>query len=86
MERILPGRKEDNMDISIFPIHMGLDTAYAVKGDGVIIIVGKTTGSHIPPEVEERETLLWTAEVCDGLVSEWRIYSDEEEVRKSLKD
>ena len=71
------------MGISIFPIHMGLDTVYAVKGDGVAII-GKTTGSHLPPEVEERETLLWTAEVHEGLVSEWRIYSDEEEVRKSL--
>jgi len=28
------------MDISIFPIHMGLDTVYAVKGDGVIVIDG----------------------------------------------
>ena len=28
------------MGISIFPIHMGLDTVYAVKGDGVIVIDG----------------------------------------------
>jgi hypothetical protein len=32
--------EEDNMDISIFPIHMGLDTVYAVMGDGVIVIDG----------------------------------------------
>lgn len=56
-----------------------------VGGNGVAI-VDRTTGSHIPPEVEERETLLWTAKVRDGLVSEWRIYSNEEEVRKSLED
>jgi ketosteroid isomerase-like protein len=45
------------------------------SGNGVAII-GKTTGSHVPPEVEEKETVLWTAEIQDGLVAEWRIYSD----------
>ena len=51
------------------------------SGNGVAII-GKTTGSHLPPEVEERETVLWTAEIRDGLVAEWRIYSDIEEAKK----
>jgi hypothetical protein len=51
------------------------------SGDGVAII-GKTTGSHVPPEVEEKETVLWTAEIRDNLVSEWRIYSNIEEARK----
>jgi ketosteroid isomerase-like protein len=51
------------------------------SGNGVAII-GKTTGSHVPPEVEEKETVLWTAEVRDGLVAEWRIYSDIEKVKK----
>ena len=50
-------------------------------GNGVAII-GKTTGSHIPPEVEEKETVLWTAEIRNGLVSEWRIYSDIEEAKE----
>lgn len=50
-------------------------------GDGVAII-GKTTGSHVPPEVEEHEMVLWTAEIRDGLVAEWRIYSDIEEAKK----
>jgi hypothetical protein len=46
-------------------------------GNGVAII-GKTSGSHVGPEVEEREILVWTAEVQDGLISEWRIYKADE--------
>ncbi|HOP08730.1 MAG TPA: nuclear transport factor 2 family protein [Candidatus Methanofastidiosa archaeon] len=44
-------------------------------GNGVAII-GKTTGSHVPPEIEEKETVIWTAEIRDGLIVEWRIYTD----------
>jgi len=55
-----------------------------LSGNGVAII-GKTTGSHIPPEVEEKETVLWTAEIRDGLVAEWRIYSDIEEAKKKTQ-
>jgi ketosteroid isomerase-like protein len=45
------------------------------SGDGVAI-VGQTSGSHVSPEIEETETVLWIAELEDGLVTEWRIYSD----------
>ncbi len=55
------------------------------SGDGVAII-GKTTGSHVPPEVEEKETVLWTAEIRDGLVAEWRLYSDIEEGKKKAQE
>ena len=55
------------------------------SGDGVAII-GKTTGSHVPPEVEEKETVLWTAEIRDGLVAEWRIYSDIETAKKKTQE
>lgn len=41
-----------------------------------IAIVGKTTGSHIPPEVEERETVILIAKIEGNLVAEWRIFSD----------
>ncbi len=51
------------------------------SGNGVAII-GKTTGSHVPPELEEKETVLWTAEIRKGLVAEWRIYSDIEKIKK----
>jgi len=55
------------------------------SGSGVAII-GKTTGSHVSPEVEENETVLWTAEIRDGLVSEWRIYSDIKETKKKVQE
>ena len=55
-----------------------------MSGDGVAII-GKTTGSHVPPEVEEKETVLWTAEIRDDLVSKWRIYSNIQEAKEKTK-
>jgi ketosteroid isomerase-like protein len=55
-----------------------------LSGDGVAII-GKTTGSHVPPEVEEHETVLWIAEIRDGLVAEWRIYSNIGEAKKKAQ-
>ncbi len=54
------------------------------SGNGVAIIC-KTTGSHVPPEVEEHENVLWTAEIQGGLVAEWRIYSDIEEAKKKAQ-
>lgn len=53
------------------------------SGDAVAII-GSSTGSHIPPELEAGETLIWTARTRDGLVSEWRIYIDLETPKKML--
>lgn len=46
-----------------------------MSGNGVAII-GKTTGSHLLPKAEEHESVLWTAEIRDGLVAEWRVYSE----------
>ena len=54
------------------------------SGDSVAIL-GETTGSHIPPEVEEIETILWTAETRNTLVAQWRIYSDVEEAKKRVQ-
>jgi len=53
------------------------------SGNGVAII-GTTTGSHVTPEIEEKETVLWTAEIREGLVAEWRIYSDIEEIKNKM--
>jgi len=55
------------------------------QGGNGVAIIGKTTGSHVPPEVEENETVLWTAEIRGGLVAEWRIFSDIEEAKKKAK-
>lgn len=54
-----------------------------VSGTGVAII-GKTTGSHVDSKVEVLETVLWIAEVWDGLIARWRIYADGEEAKKAL--
>lgn len=35
---------------------------------------------------EEHETLLWTAEIRDGLVAEWRIYSGIEEAKEKAQE
>jgi hypothetical protein len=50
---------------------------HILQGAQGAAIVGRTAHSHVPPEIEEREMLVWTAEVRDGLITEWRIYSGE---------
>ena len=47
-----------------------------LTGSNGVAIIGKTTGSQVPPEIEEKETVLWTAEIRNGLVAEWRLYTD----------
>jgi hypothetical protein len=39
-EKLFPLKQENNMEIGIHPIHMGVDTIYAVRGEGVILIDG----------------------------------------------
>ena len=59
-----------------------IHTKHILTSGNNIAIIGKTTGSHIPPKLEEQETVLWTAEIRDGLVAQWRIYSDINEIKK----
>jgi ketosteroid isomerase-like protein len=56
---------------------------HILQGGQGAAIVGKTAGSHVPPGIERQETLVWTAEVRDGLITEWRIYSDAEYAARS---
>jgi hypothetical protein len=62
--------------LSAFPGYK-IHIHHALQGGNGVAIVGKTSGSHIPPEIEEREWLVWTAEIKDGQIIEWRIYSSE---------
>jgi hypothetical protein len=48
-----------------------------------VAIIGKTTGSHVEPRVEVLETVLWLADIKDGLVAKWQIYSDLDEAKKT---
>jgi len=58
---------------------------HVLMSGNCVAIIGKTTGSHVPPEIEEKETVLWTAEIRDDLVASWRIYSDIEEAKKEAQ-
>lgn len=57
-----------------------------LRGGNGVAIIGRTTGSHVPPEVEEKWNILWTAEIRDNLVAEWRIYTDIEEAKKKVQE
>lgn len=50
----------------------------ALRGGNGVAIIGHTSGSHVLSEIEKNETLVWTAEIEDGLISEWRIYASDE--------
>jgi len=49
---------------------------HILTGGNGVAIIGKTTGSHVAREIEEKENVLWTAEIREGLVAEWRLYTD----------
>jgi len=67
---------------SDYPQYKNITEKVLTGGTGVAII-GKTTGSHISPEVEVKETVLWTAEIRDGKVAQWRIYADTDVVNQT---
>ncbi len=69
-------------DFPKYKIHV----QHVLRGGNGVALIGKTTGSHIPSEVEEKEIVLWTAEIRDGLVAEWRIYADTDVVKATLKE
>ncbi|UCG42889.1 MAG: nuclear transport factor 2 family protein [candidate division WOR-3 bacterium] len=50
------------------------------SGEDGVLVIGRTTGSHIKPETEVRETVVWKADIRDGLVCERRIYADTDAV------
>jgi uncharacterized protein (TIGR02246 family) len=52
---------------------------------GDLAFVASTTGSHVPPELEVNEALVFTARFEGGLVGEWRIYTDLEDVKNRLR-
>ena len=53
---------------------------HVLTGGNGVAIIGRTTGSQVSPEIEKKETVLWTAEIRDGFVAEWRLYTDIREV------
>jgi ketosteroid isomerase-like protein len=51
---------------------------------GVVAVLGWTTGSHLglPDEEERRQTLIWVAEVVDGLLRSWTLVEDNVDNRR----
>jgi hypothetical protein len=49
------------------------------EDDGVVAILGHTTGSHLglPDAEESAEVLIWVATVVEGRVAEWRLVPDD---------
>lgn len=64
-----------------YRIHVG---RVVTLGD-VVVIVGRTTGSHIPHDVEALQSVIWGALVEGELIREWHIlYMDTEKARRLL--
>jgi len=61
-------------------------TQKVLTGGTGVAIIGQTRGSHVPREVEEKETVLWTADVRDGHVATWRIYADTDTVNQAVQE
>jgi ketosteroid isomerase-like protein len=53
--------------------------------DGVVAVLGHTTGSHLnlPDSEEAALTLIWLADVRDGALSLWRIIEDSPQNRRA---
>jgi 3-methyladenine DNA glycosylase AlkD len=51
-----------------------------------VLLLGRTTGSHLdqPDEIEIQGTLIWEAEIRDGLVARWQLHEDTPQNRKRL--
>jgi ketosteroid isomerase-like protein len=66
------GFREYFEDYPDYKIHVSKVTR---SGDAVAF-VGRTTGSHVSPEIEAKETVIFIATVKEDLVTQWRIFSD----------
>ena len=49
-----------------------------VERDGVVVVLGHTTGSHLglPDKDEAKLTVIWLAQVTNGLLTTWEIKED----------
>lgn len=56
---------------------------YLTDHDGRVVVVGTTTGSHLGlPDVEESKlSVLWHADVDDGLLTRWAVLEDNPQSR-----
>ena len=80
--------KQANVDAwrgyaAAFPAYTIVVREVAERG-GRVAVLGHTTGSHLglPAEEEQELTLIWLAEVSDGLVRSWTLVEDTPDARR----
>jgi ketosteroid isomerase-like protein len=80
-----PQRAAWNGYFTTYPDYVIYPSRIAVLGPTVAVL-GTTTGSHLglPDEAEMKLTVIWKAEVRDGLLSSWEILQDTPEARAQL--
>lgn len=68
-----------------FPRYVIYPRQIAEQGN-LVAVLGSTTGSHLglPDEEEQRLDVIWTAEVCEGLLATWSIVEDTPQTRSEL--
>ena len=88
-EKPIVGR-EENVEawrgyMTAFPRYVIYPSRLTVVGDRVAVL-GTTTGSHLglPDEDELKLSVIWRAEVLDGLVARWELLEDTPSLRASL--
>jgi ketosteroid isomerase-like protein len=63
--------------IGAFPDYIIYPSRMAERG-GLVAVLGCTTGSHLglPDDEERKMTLIWAAEVAEGLLNNWHLHDD----------
>jgi SnoaL-like domain len=71
--------------LTSFP-HYVIYPHQVVERNGQVAVLGHTTGSHLglPDDQEALQTVIWVAQVRDGLLSLWRILQDSPAGRRAL--
>jgi ketosteroid isomerase-like protein len=76
--RLRQGFKSYLEDFPAYQIHIEKIT----RSLGRVALIGRTTGSHIPPEVEAGETVVFVARIENQQVAAWHIYSDMDQIHE----
>jgi SnoaL-like domain len=64
--------------VDSFPSYLIYPHRIADCGDGIVAVLGHTTGSHLglSDAEESNETLIWLARTADGKVAGWTLVED----------
>jgi len=68
-----------------------IEVEESFKNGNSVMLFGKASGTYSPdgkvhPEYAWSTLSVWIAKVEDGLVSEWRVYADNEPIRRHMRD